>query len=75
MPTMLGRMVGSTASGSWENYYVADEHAHNTNLFLNTSLKKGRGVKVIPVTENHNYAERDCGSMVCQQGTAHTGCT
>jgi hypothetical protein len=34
---MLGRMVGNTASGSWENYCVARAHAHNTNMFLNKS--------------------------------------
>lgn len=31
--------VGSTASGSWENYQMADEHMHVTDLFLNNFIK------------------------------------
>jgi hypothetical protein len=34
MASLRGRMTGRAASGSWENYSMADEHMSIANLFL-----------------------------------------
>jgi hypothetical protein len=36
---MGGRMMGSTANGSWENYHMESEHMCINNLFLNDFIK------------------------------------
>jgi hypothetical protein len=33
------KMIGSSASGGWENYPMAGEHISIANLFLNNFLK------------------------------------
>jgi hypothetical protein len=39
MAHALGWMTGSSTNGSWENYYMAAEHMHITNLFSNNCIK------------------------------------
>jgi hypothetical protein len=39
MASVLGWIVGSTAGGSWENYYIVGEHMHVTKMFLNNFIK------------------------------------
>jgi hypothetical protein len=33
------KMIGSAASGGWENYHVPGEHVSITNLYLNNLIK------------------------------------